>query len=163
MKLFVYGTLLQTCTRFYTLQSLQAKFICKDEILAAMYTPNREWPFIVVAPNIFTVVTGEVYEIDDEKISTIDRIEGYRQQKNLTNNLFNRIEVTTLREHTVFTYVGGHYLQKSIDHDSNLRRIDYGDWVTYIRMLEGYSRNTKKRQRNRQSFFELKEKTYKQE
>jgi len=153
MKLFVYGTLLPTCSRFSVLQQLEAKFIVKDEILASMFSTNKEWPFIIVEPNNFKVVTGEVYELDDEKIVNIDRIEGY--QKGRLDNLFERIEVTTIHaNHKVVVYVGGQYLQNSVKNDPDTRRIEYGDWIAYIRMLEGYSRNTKEQQRRRQAFLD---------
>jgi gamma-glutamylcyclotransferase (GGCT)/AIG2-like uncharacterized protein YtfP len=158
MKLFVYGTLLSSQHRFSLLANINAKFIGNADILAKMYTINREWPFILLPsqqPNEknTTVVTGEVYELPDKDIGRIDYIEGYNPKN--PDNLFVRTTINTLNKQSVFVYVGGpHLLRSTIKKAPEFVRcdalkIEYGDWVAYRRMLAGYSRNKQQRIREK--------------
>lgn len=149
MKLFVYGTLLSSQPRYRLLKNIKAKFIGCDDILAKMYTINREWPFILLPSQQLptdeknpTVVTGEIYELSDKDINRIDDIEGYNPERN--DNLFNRLTTTTLNNREVFIYIGGKYLKDRLLANAAIR-IEYGDWIAYRRMLIGYSKNTQQK------------------
>ena len=74
-KVFVYGTLKKGGALHGHLEN--AKFV-KEEELSGFEMFNVGWfPAIVKTDNKDSKVKGEVYEVDDNLMSTLDMVEGY--------------------------------------------------------------------------------------
>lgn len=98
--IFVYGTLLKGFGNHHRIgDDPESKFLGKDTLNASMY--GRGIPIIdVYEPGI---VHGELYEINDRVLASLDRLEGYDPRMKKTCG-YVRVKVTTQSGVDTFVY-----------------------------------------------------------
>lgn len=93
-KVFVYGTLLSTNLRAHVLKT--SRFLQVDELQGyAMYHLGH-YPGIQEDPS--EKIKGELYEVSDEILKELDRIEG-------EGFLYKRVTVSLQSSHQAYVYV----------------------------------------------------------
>ena len=121
--LFVYGTLRKGEKNHYLIRKAE----CIEQnvyIYGSMYDTGAGYPAIRLDAS--QKVCGELYRIDDEMLRIVDRLEGYRPERN--ENLYERIHIQVFgedREYEALVYVAGTSLNGLTD------CIQSGDWVQY--------------------------------
>lgn len=128
MNIFVYGTLLSKMRANDILLEHGAKMIANDKINAKMFTSNFSYPFITLDPA--HVVIGEVYEINDKCLRSLDSYEGFDPRG--SNALFLRSEVTTLEGgYSVIVYHAGPKIIERMAAELPFH-IESGDWRSFV-------------------------------
>ena len=118
VKLFVYGTLLTGEGNWSW--ALNPQVGIPDRLKGAKLYNLGSFPGIKLSDNPDDEVIGEMFEIPLEKLSTIDRLEGYNPHKESTS-MYSRIEVVLSSGETAYTYrYNGSTTEES--------RIQFGDW-----------------------------------
>jgi len=122
-KVFVYGTLRKNERNHHYL--VNAKRLAEQ---AWTYGELHEtsFDFPVLLRNEHKKVYGELYELSDEQLMNIDRLEGYHEDE--TNQLYDRQLVriyTDLDEHDAYVYVKGRAFH------SEMKEIPLGDWKVF--------------------------------
>lgn len=100
MRVFVYGTLKQGHYNHSVMERAMGEFISEDSIADGMFTmwDLGAYPALELSSLAHTsVIHGEVYEVPEEGIPVLDRLEGYP-------NLYNRMEVELLSGETALVY-----------------------------------------------------------
>lgn len=121
--LFVYGTLRKGERNHYLIRKAE----CVEQnvyIFGAMYDTGEGYPAIQLDDS--RKVLGELYRIDEEMLRIVDRLEGYRPERN--ENLYERIHIQVFaenREYEALVYVAGASMNALTD------CIQSGDWVRY--------------------------------
>lgn len=121
--LFVYGTLRKGERNHYLIRKAE----CVEQnayIFGAMYDTGEGYPALLLDDS--KKVLGELYRIDDEMLRIVDRLEGYRPERN--ENLYERIHIQVFaedREYEALVYVAGASMNGLTD------CIQSGDWVQY--------------------------------
>ena len=113
MKVFVYGTLLKGEGNHRLLEN--SKFVGKDSVIGFKIYNLGYFPACVPSEEYPCVVFGEVYEISNETLSSLDRLEGYPR-------IYNRKEVNTFSGHTAFIY----YMDTTRNYNDEIKS---GDWL----------------------------------
>lgn len=125
MKVFVYGTLRMGHGNNHLLH--KAKFLGEATTNGLMYSMGYI-PFVSLKhKSNENIVHGEVYEIDEDILQRLDRLEGYYPARP-DHSFYNRSLVSTS--------LGDAYIYH-IDHDTDRNRIEGGDWVKYMKGSEG--------------------------
>ncbi|WP_067730340.1 gamma-glutamylcyclotransferase [Oceanobacillus damuensis] len=129
-KLFVYGTLRmqeENCSYLKNAKCLHDQ----TWIYGKLYDTNKGYP--VMKENNVEKVYGELYEVSDEQLAAIDRLEGYREGG--SDNLYERKLVAVFDDFgpvaEALTYITGRSLADSTD------VIPFGDWKVYRYMRKG--------------------------
>jgi len=122
MNIFVYGTLLSNLHNNPLLKN--ATFIHNTSIQAKMYNLDA-FPAIQISKELSDIVHGELYIINKNILERLDQLEGY--QENRTNNLYNRITITTHSNIETFTYVAGNRINL-LSH----QQIQSGNWKEHL-------------------------------
>ncbi|KAG4070874.1 hypothetical protein HA402_011100 [Bradysia odoriphaga] len=82
MYVFVYGTLKRNCPNNYVLEKREngrAEFVCeaRTEVLFPLIVATKyEIPFLLDQTGIGNHVLGEVYDVDEKMLDTLDKFEG---------------------------------------------------------------------------------------
>ena len=118
-KVIVYGTLKRN-GRFSDYLREQ-KFIKRVNISGfKMYDSGYGFPFIVNGNDETDMIYGELYEVDDRTLKTLDYVE------NVEGGLYSRVNLEELYPSiTVPTYI---YVSKLEHFDIMAREIPYGYW-----------------------------------
>lgn len=127
MKVFVYGTL----RKHEKYHHLLEKGKCEAEqawVYGELFDTGLGYP--VMKESSTSKVYGELYEIDEEVLRELDRLEDFQPGK--TNNLYNRIETkvyTDTNTYSAFAY---------IENQSGLAKepIKDGDWKLYTHIQQ---------------------------
>lgn len=116
-KVFVYGTLRPGGSLFggvqYAVQDIEDDMVDGFDLGVAQ---SGWFPVIQEGEG---VVVGTTLSVDEDSLSTFDRIEG-------APFLYTREKVTTVAGHECYVYVGNH---AQIDEP-----IEHGDWFKYLEM-----------------------------
>lgn len=121
-KVFVYGSLLSGMGNHALLKD--ATFIGKAKTKAHFKMLDLGWFPGVIEDRNGIEIHGEVYEVTEEQLHRLDRLEGYNESMPHTG-LYNRIEIdTTIGKSIIYIY-NNHYGRAS-------RFVADGDWATYI-------------------------------
>jgi gamma-glutamylcyclotransferase (GGCT)/AIG2-like uncharacterized protein YtfP len=126
-KVFVYGSLLSGMGNHVLLSDTKSKMLgeCRTPRQFAMIDLGY-FPGIVPAEKEPVEILGEVYEVDDETLHRLDRLEGYNSS-NPSYGLYNRIEIDTeFGKAFVYTYNNRHGFIPS-------RLVADGDWRKHVR------------------------------
>jgi gamma-glutamylcyclotransferase (GGCT)/AIG2-like uncharacterized protein YtfP len=115
-KVFTYGTLRKGCSRNYVLKD--SSFL-GEATTAAKYSLYSLGSFPALTVDGKTSVLGELYEVSDEVLDLLDRIEGHP-------NFYTRSMVEISNGEEVYAY----FLDGEFD---NCSFIESGDWVSYIK------------------------------
>ncbi|WP_175639331.1 gamma-glutamylcyclotransferase [Metabacillus schmidteae] len=118
--IFVYGTLRQHETNHYLLKN--AKCVSRQcWTNGILYDTGYGYPALFTSNK--NRVYGEVYEVTDKQLASLDDLEGYEGKGR--NNLYERItQVVHTDFHTIEAYV---YVYSS-SNDTNHEEIKFGDW-----------------------------------
>ncbi|HLQ71746.1 MAG TPA: gamma-glutamylcyclotransferase [Bacillota bacterium] len=129
MKVFVYGTLRKGEKNAHHLSNVT----CIHEnawVYGTLYDTGRGYPamFFDDSAEVSTEVYGEIYEVNEDVLKTIDELEGYTY--NGSDNLYERVTVSVYIDYAgivdnVIAYVGGDDLQHIGEH------IPLGDWKVH--------------------------------
>lgn len=126
-QIFVYGTLLdgEYNNRRY-LQNNNSRLLGKTIINEFEMYSLGMYPTIVKSELDITVIYGEVWEVTDNILSVLDRLESYPQQ-------YNRMEVQTKYG---FSWV---YFQsyEQVRKRDFAEHISSGSWIKYIKSKQG--------------------------
>jgi gamma-glutamylcyclotransferase (GGCT)/AIG2-like uncharacterized protein YtfP len=88
MKIAVYGTLKKGQALSYLMKT--AKFIQEDYVMGQLYNFAKYYPHISLTPPKPKKVTVEVYEVDNELLEKLDRVEaGYKRTPTATTGGLN--------------------------------------------------------------------------
>lgn len=93
-KVFVYKTLLSTNLRAHVLKT--SRFLCADELEGYAMYHLGQYPGIQEDPS--EKIKGELYEVTDEILKELDRIEG-------EGFLYKRVTVSLQSSHQAYVYV----------------------------------------------------------
>lgn len=135
MQVFVYGTLRKNNSRAGVLDS----YPCVEEnALLEGFQMLHLGGFPGIIPGE-GVIKGEVYEIDEQCLKTLDGIEGYRKN-NPESSLYLRETVEPLDNEgnslgETFTYIFNR------DDEQKYPLIESGDWMEGKKMLAGKKRS----------------------
>lgn len=115
-NVFVYGTLKAGKLNHRIIEGND--FLGEDYIQGFDLFCGGGFPWIVPSEASDTLVKGEVYEVDDETLERLDRLEGY---SNGYTGFYDRTEVVTTEGKTVLVYF-------MHDNSRNGRPVPSGDW-----------------------------------
>jgi len=76
-----------------------------------------------IKPKGRSSIVMEVYEVDDEGLKKVDRLEGYNSESNV-NDFYNRVSINTP--------FGLAYTYLYVPSIENEEIVDSGDWVQYV-------------------------------
>ena len=122
MLIFVYGTLLSKLERSSILDD--SEFIGAAVAGGVLLYDLGYYPGIKRADG---AVVGELYDVDDITLETLDRIEGY-DANNLSNSLYQRSEIRIILP-TITIPVYSYFYNLAVD-ESML--IDDGDYRNFL-------------------------------
>lgn len=115
-KVFVYGTLRRGFGNHRLLFTSQ--FLGTDTVTGfTMLSVGNFYPALLGNGRSVSVITGEVYEVNDETFKSLDYLEGYPQH-------YNRMLVRTANGHEAWVY----YYEEN---DRHLQEVPGGDWMKY--------------------------------
>jgi gamma-glutamylcyclotransferase (GGCT)/AIG2-like uncharacterized protein YtfP len=117
---FVYGTLRRGDERSMSARFPTSKFIAEAKVSGSLYDLGA-YPGLV-SNDSNSLVTGEVYEVDDELLSQLDEFEA------TSNYLRKQIEISFGNQTTT-----GWVYEPNPEYYSPRRLITSGDWVEYAR------------------------------
>jgi gamma-glutamylcyclotransferase (GGCT)/AIG2-like uncharacterized protein YtfP len=126
-KVFVYGSLLSGMGNHGLLSS--AKFIGTTKTTPHFKMMDLGWFPGVVEHHEGDSIIGEVYEVDDEQLYRLDRLEGYNSS-NPTMGLYNKKEINTEFGKAII-YIYNNPFERTGIFVSN------GDWRTYVSSKKG--------------------------
>ncbi|MBF0266559.1 MAG: gamma-glutamylcyclotransferase [Gammaproteobacteria bacterium] len=127
MLIFIYGTLLKGMSRNHVLE--QSEFVGYAITRGLIYDLGS-YPALTAGDN---TVCGELYEVTDEVLATLDNIEGYYEAEP-ENSLYIREEISISslndgQEYTALTYRYPHEIEQE-------RLINQVDYRSYLLSLE---------------------------
>lgn len=117
IKLFVYGTLL-TGERNWS-WALNPQVGISDYLHGAVLYNLGAFPGIKLSDNEDDIVIGEVFEITEEQLKRIDRLEGYFPKN--PQSLYTRVSLVLESDTPAYTYVYNGTIEP-------FKRIESGNW-----------------------------------
>ncbi|ADU28799.1 gamma-glutamylcyclotransferase family protein [Evansella cellulosilytica] len=126
---FCYGTLRKNESNHHLLKD--ANCICEHSLTEGkMFDTGYGYPVII--QDAISKVHGELYEITDEELDMLDRLEGY-ESRSAQHNLYERIRqkvITHKGEYEAFVYIEG------VNQNLCTTYIEHGDWKVYRKNRE---------------------------
>lgn len=119
-KVAVYGSLRKGMGNHYTLSG--AKYLGRFDT-KPIFNLYSLGAFPGLKPKGKSSVVMEVYEVDDEGLKKVDRLEGYNSNSK-NNDFYNRV--------TINTPFGLAYTYLYMRHVDPTDLVESGDWVQYI-------------------------------
>jgi gamma-glutamylcyclotransferase (GGCT)/AIG2-like uncharacterized protein YtfP len=122
-KVFVYGSLLSGLGNH---RLLEGSTLVGNTVTPPEFTmlDLGAFPGVIHVVEGGTPIMGEVYEVTDETLNRLDRLEGYNSFEP-THGLYNRMEIPTeFGEAFIYTY--NNMYGRSVIHP-----VENGDWRTY--------------------------------
>ena len=122
MLLFVYGTLLSSLERSSILDD--SEFIGAAVAGGVLLYDLGYYPGIKRADG---AVVGELYDVDDITLETLDAIEGY-DANNLSNSLYHRSKIRIILP-TITTDVFAYFYNLQVDDEMQIVDGDYRNFI----------------------------------
>jgi gamma-glutamylcyclotransferase (GGCT)/AIG2-like uncharacterized protein YtfP len=120
-KVFVYGSLLSGLGNHGLLED--ATFLGKTKTPRGFAMLDLGWfPGVIHSDVHEAPVLGEVYEVDDDTLKRLDRLEGYRHEEP-DSGLYNKATIETEFGEAIIYIYNNHYGRGNIVSD--------GDWRSY--------------------------------
>jgi len=120
-KVFVYGSLLSGFSNHGLLKTATFLGPAKTPKGFAMLDLGY-FPGVIPSDIHETPIFGEVYEVDDETLQRLDRLEGYHKEEP-TSGLYRKMDIDTeFGKATIYIY-NNHYGRGGI--------VENGDWRSY--------------------------------
>jgi gamma-glutamylcyclotransferase (GGCT)/AIG2-like uncharacterized protein YtfP len=126
---FVYGTLRRGCPRAMSVRFPNSKFITDVRVRGSLYDLGA-YPGLLLNEST-SLVTGEVYEVDNELLNTLDEFEAS------SSYLRKQVEISLDTQRKVcWTY------EPDPEFYSPRTLITSGDWIEYARTKTDWPENT---------------------
>ena len=117
---FVYGTLRRGGARAMSIRFPNSKFIADAKVSGSLYDLGA-FPGVLLNESN-SLVTGEVYEVDDETLNKLDDIEG-------SSNYWRKQVEISVGNHRKICWV----YEPNPEFYSNRTLITSGDWIEYAK------------------------------
>lgn len=132
-KLFVYGSLRYGMYNYVKYLQNCSKYVGKGYIKGTIYSiTNKKYPAYLPDGDAFIV--GDIFEISDEVLEKIDKMENYNSN-NIEQNEYNRLEIPVYDEnHKYLDKIHTYVFNKNSDMNKSLvlKELEKPDYVEMI-------------------------------
>jgi gamma-glutamylcyclotransferase (GGCT)/AIG2-like uncharacterized protein YtfP len=123
MKVAVYGSLRKGCHNHRIMQFAGGKLLETVTLKGiAIYDHGVGFPFAKFKKSSSCI--AEIYEVPEDGIERLDKLEGYDEKRDSKHNMYVRSEVPGT-DYVIYIY------NRRID--SSFHQVDHGDWVKFLR------------------------------
>ena len=128
---FVYGTLRRGGARAMSIRFPNSKFIADAKVSGSLYDLGAYPGLLLNEPN--SLVTGEMYEVDDEILNQLDEIEA-------SSNYWRKQVEISLATHRRICWI----YEPNPESYSYRKLITSGDWIEYARTKTDWPRDIRR-------------------